>query len=438
MSEPRDVSQWAGEQAGAKGRVSTMASGLVGSEILKIAADIRELQRGGVEVCNLTVGDFDPSQFPIPTLLCTAIQDALATGQTNYPPSNGMPELRTAVQRFYKTRLGLDYPIDSILIAGGARPVIYGIYRALLDPGDVVVYPVPSWNNNHYCHLLGAQPLELICGPENNFLPTAGDLEAALPKARLVCLNSPLNPTGTAIDAEALRGICEAILAENHRREPLGERPVYLLYDHIYWMLTFEGTKHVTPPELLAEMARYTIFVDGISKAFAATGVRVGWAVGPVDVIKRMSAILGHVGAWAPRAEQVATVQLLDDAQACADYHEGFLAGLSTRLRRLHEGFQAMKASGLPVDSIPPMGAIYLTVHIATFGKTTPTHQTLRSNEDIRKYLLDAARFGIVPFGAFGMAEAGQGWFRLSVGAVSEQDIIDALPRVDAALRALT
>lgn len=417
--------------------MSVMASGLVGSEILKIAADIRELQKTGVEVCNLTVGDFDPSQFPIPTLLRDAICDALTAGETNYPPSNGVPELRVAVQRFYAQGLGLDYPLDSILIAGGARPVIYGIYRALLDPGEVVVYPVPSWNNNHYCHMLGATSLELVCGPENRFLPTAEQLLDTLPKARLVCLNSPLNPTGTAIDPEVLRGICEAIVAENHRREAAGERALYLLYDHIYWMLTFEGTHHVTPPELVPEMARYTIFVDGISKAFAATGVRVGWAVGPVDVIKRMTAILGHVGAWAPRAEQVATVRLLDDAATCASYHEHFLAGISARLRALHEGFQAMKAEGLAVDSIPPMGAIYLTVRIAPFGKTTPEGKTLASNEDVRKYLLDAARFAIVPFGAFGMAAEGLGWFRLSVGAVSEQGIVDALPRVAAALRAL-
>jgi aspartate aminotransferase len=438
MSESHDLTAWAAERAGEQGRVSTMASGLVGSEILKIAADIRELQKGGVEVCNLTVGDFDPSQFPIPAVLCDAIRDALAAGETNYPPANGVLELRVAVQRFYQRYLGLGYPLDSILIAGGARPVIYGIYRALLDPGDVVVYPVPSWNNNHYCHMLGASALELVCGPENRFLPTAAQLLDALPKARLVCLNSPLNPTGTAIEPDVLRGICEAIVAENHRREAAGERALYLLYDHIYWMLTFEGTRHVTPPELVPEMARYTIFVDGISKAFAATGVRVGWALGPIDVIKRMNAIIGHVGAWAPRAEQVATVRLLDDVAGITAYHERFFVDVSKRLRGLHDGFQAMKAEGLAVDSIPPMGAIYLTVRIAPFGKTTPEGKTLHTNEDVRKYLLDAARFAIVPFGAFGMKAEGLGWFRLSVGAVSEQGIAAALPRVAAALRALT
>nr|WP_219907946.1 aminotransferase class I/II-fold pyridoxal phosphate-dependent enzyme [Enhygromyxa salina] len=419
-------------------RVSTMATGLVGSEILKIAADIRELVRGGVEVCNLTVGDFDPAQFPIPKLLEQSIIDALATGHTNYPPSNGLPELRESVARFYARELGLGYAAESVLIAGGGRPCIYAAYRALVDAGDVVAYPVPSWNNNHYCHMLDATSLQLVCGVESSFLPTREAVLEALPKARMLCLNSPLNPTGTAFDKDALKGICEAIVEENHRRERDGERPLYLLFDHIYWMLTFDGVKHYTPPGLVPEMARWTVFVDGISKAFAATGVRVGWAVGPVDVITRMSSVLGHVGAWAPRAEQLATVAVLDDAAAIADYHASFKAGVLNRLQRLHTGLQALREAGLPVDTIAPMGAIYLTVRVHPFGKTTPEGKTLENNEDVRKYLLDAARVAVVPFQAFGTGDAGQGWFRLSVGAVAEQQIIDALPRIAAALRALS
>ena len=436
-SKVQDLSEFAAAPEASAGRVSTMASGLVGSEILKIAGDIRELVRGGVEVCNLTVGDFDPRQFPIPAVLGDGIRDALAAGQTNYPPSNGIPELREAVRRYYARELGLAYPTDSILIAAGARPCIYGTYRAVVDPGDTVAYPVPSWNNNHYCHMLGANKLEIDCGPATKFLPTREAVLESLPHARLLCLNSPLNPTGTAFDSAALTEICEAIVGENRRREAAGERPLYLLYDHIYWMLTFEGVEHVTPPQLVPEMARWTVFIDGISKSFAATGVRVGWAVGPVDVIKRMTSILGHVGAWAPRAEQVATVGLLDDTAAIADYHQGFKAGILNRLRRLYQGFEAMRAEGLPVEAVPPMGAIYLTVKIHPFGKQTPDGKRLATNEDVRKYLLDAARVGLVPFQAFGVGESGAGWFRLSVGAVGEQEIADALPRVAEALKAL-
>jgi aspartate aminotransferase len=417
-------------------RVSDMAAGLIGSEILRIAGEIRDLMATGRPVCNLTVGDFDPRYFPIPDVLMQGVRAALEEGETNYPPSNGMQDLRKAVAHFYERDLGLRYPVDSVLIAGGARPIIYCIFRTLVDPGDKVVYTVPSWNNNHYVHLVGAQGVPVVCRPEHRFLPTREELVPALPGARLLCLNSPLNPAGTAFERGVLLGLCEAVLEENEARTRRGERPLYVMYDQIYWMLCFGDTAHVTPPELLPEMARYTLFVDGISKAFAATGLRVGWGVGPVDVISRMSAVLGHVGAWAPRAEQRATAGLLDDEDGIRRYQAGFKRQLEIRLDLLHQGFQAMKARGLPVESIPPMGAIYLTVRINPFGRRTPEGTELRTNRDVRRYVLEAAGIGIVPFGAFG-STVDEGWFRLSVGAVSEAEIEAALPRLEEALRRL-
>jgi aspartate aminotransferase len=208
------------------------------------------------------------------------------------------------------------------------------------------------------------------------------------------------------------------------------------MYDQVYWMLRFSGTVHVTPPELRPEMARFTVMVDGVSKGFAATGLRVGWAVGPVDVMARMSALLGHVGAWAPRAEQVATAKVLDDPRGMAAFHATYLQKLQVRLDLLHRGLQALRGDGLPVDSLAPMGAIYLTARVHPFGRTTPQGASLRSNEDVRRYLLDAAGIGVVPFQAFG-ATTDEGWFRLSVGAVGEREIEAALPRLAAALRAL-
>ena len=420
-----------------KNRVSEMAGGLVASEILRIAGEIRGLVRAGKSICNLTVGDFDPKQFPIPEKLRTGITKALEGGETNYPPSDGVLELRQAVQRLYERELGLVYPVESVLTAAGARPLIYAIYRALVNEGDRVVYPQPSWNNTHYIHMMGAQGVPLPCTAENRFLPTLEDLEAELPTARLVCLNSPLNPTGTAIDPDVLRRICEGIVAENDRREKTGARPLYLMYDHIYWPLCVGEVKHVTPPELVPEMARYTIFVDGISKAFAATGVRVGWSVGPVDVIERMSAINGHVGAWAPRAEQVATTELLDDTAGCAEYNEKFVAGIQRRLDATYKAFTAMKARGLPVDVIAPMGAIYLSARIHPFGRRTPEGTVLNTNEQVRAWILSAAQIGIVPFQAFGVPDD-SGWYRLSVGAVSEAQIAEAMPRLEAALGTLS
>jgi aspartate aminotransferase len=419
-----------------RGRVSANAASLIGSEILKVAAEMRALRASGRTICDLTVGDFDPRQFPIPERLRAAIARALERGETNYPPATGMPELRQAVQRFYARELGLQFPYESVLVTGGARPAIYGLFRTVCDPGDRVVYPVPSWNNNHYVHLVQGCGVPVECTPEERFLPTAAALGERLAGARLLCLNSPLNPAGTAFTAAALAEICTAVVRENAARERRGERPLYLMYDQIYWQLCFGETSHVTPQALVPEVARYTVLVDGISKCFAATGLRVGWAVGPVDVISRMSAVLGHVGAWAPRAEQLATVEMLDEPAAMSAYLAGFHRGLEARLDRLHAGFQEMKAAGLPADSIPPMGAIYLTARIHPFGRRTPAGAEIATNEDVRRYVVEAAGIGVVPFQAFGFPHD-DGWFRLSVGAASEADIEAALPHLAEALRRL-
>jgi aspartate aminotransferase len=411
------------------GSLSELARGVVGSEILKIAAQIRALKAQGAEICNLTVGDFDPAQFPIPEALLAGVQKALADGHTNYPPSDGVLALREAVARFYARGLDLAYPVESVLITGGARPLLYGTYLTVLDPGDAVVYPVPSWNNNHYAYLCGARAIELPVRADANFFPMPDELAPFLssPTSRLLMINSPLNPTGTVIDPEVLRRICELVVEENRRRERAGgdaRKALWLCYDQVYWQLTFGGARHATPPEVCLEVAPYTIMLDAASKSFAATGLRVGWAVMPPAARQRMADILGHVGAWAPKPEQVATAAFLDDEPAIAAYHVRMRAAVRERLDALAAGFAALRALGLPVEVIAPQGAIYLSVRIAL-----PDH----TNEATRKLLLDKAGFAVVPFQAFGLG-GDSGWFRLSVGAVSIEEIVAAFPRVRAAL----
>lgn len=421
---------------GAPGRrVSAMAEGLTGSEILKIAADVRGMLAEGHRVCNLTVGDFSPAEFRIPAGLESRIVDALREGETNYPPSDGMPALRKAVQALYARWMGLRVPLESVLVTAGSRPGIYTTYRALVDPGDRVVYPVPSWNNDHYCRMVGAEAVPVPTRAEDAFLPTRALLEDAVRGAVLLALNSPLNPTGTAFTAEQLGDICDLVLEENARRGP-GDRPLYVMYDQVYGMLTLGGTRHVDPVSLRPEMERYTIFVDGASKAFAATGVRVGWVVAPADLTTRMGTLLGHVGAWAPRAEQVALAAFLDHPDEVDAYQAGLLDGIQQRLDALFHGLQEMRAAGHPVDAISPMGAIYLTARFDLFGRRTPAGQVLRTNGDIRAYLLESAGLAVIPFQAFGLDEE-SGWFRLSVGAVSPREIAEVLPRVREAVEAL-
>ena len=418
------------------GRLSQLAQGLVGSEILKIAAEVRDLIAQGRPICNLTVGDFSPSEFRVPERLARGVADYVAKGQTNYPPSNGVLELRKAVSAFYKRGLGLDYPVESIVITSGGRPVIYGAFQTLVNAGERVVYPVPSWNNNHYASIVGAKPVEITCGADTNFLPTAALLKDAVRGATLLALNSPSNPTGTMFTAEQLGDICDLVLDENARRGP-DDRPLYVMYDQIYWMLTFGGGRHVNPVSLRPEMAKYTIFVDGISKAFAATGLRVGWGVGPADVIKSMADLLTHIGAWAPRPEQMATGELLCAEDDIRTYHAGMLRDVQERLTLLAEGIEQLKGDGFPVESTVPQGAIYLSARFALHGKRTPDGEVLATNEAIRRYLLHAAGLAAVQFQAFGQREE-TGWFRLSAGAVSPQDVRELIPRLRQSLQALS
>jgi aspartate aminotransferase len=408
--------------------LSALARGVIGSEILRIAAEIRALQAGGKPICNLTVGDFDPRYFPVPDELLEGTRKALAEGQTNYPPSDGVPALREAVVRFYERELGLKYPVESVLVAGGARPLLYGAYRTLIDPGDVALYPVPSWNNNHYAYLSGAKGVAIPVSAESNFFPTVDQIRPHVGAARLLLINSPLNPTGTAISRQALESISTLVVEENRRRAASGARPLYLVFDQVYWTLTFGGTEHHTPVGLVPEIAPHALLLDALSKAFCATGLRVGWGVMPPAVRRRMADILGHVGAWAPKAEQVASAALLDAPEAARAYQSTMKAKVKARLDALYAGFSSMKRDGYPVEAIEPQGAIYLSARFDLLGKAVGG-RTLTTNDEIRKLLLESAGLAIVPFQAFGLKDE-TGWFRLSVGAVSTGDIEAMFPRL--------
>jgi len=413
---------------------SQFAAGLIGSPILKIAAEVRALAAQGAKICNLTVGDFAPAEFPVPDLLRTELAKAIEKGETNYPPSTGMPALRKAVAAFSERRLGLTVDPDAVLIASGSRPLIYAAYRILVDPGERVVFPVPSWNNAHYCQMSGATAVPLACDASTGFLPTARTLAGKLADARMLVLNSPVNPTGTVFAAEQLGEICDLVLEENDRRAGR-DRPLYLLYDQVYWMLTY-GVEHVHPVALRPEIAPFTIYVDGISKAFAATGLRVGWAIGPSNVIAQMSDHLTHVGAWAPRPEQVATASLLTNDAEIDRFHEKMRGEVLRRLRGLHDAIASLRAEGFPVAAEIPSGAIYLSARFQLHGKRAADGHVLRTDDDVRGYLLRSAGLAAVPFSAFGQPEGG-GWFRLSVGAVSMKEIEELVPRLRAALEAL-
>ncbi len=416
----------------AKREVSLMAASLQGSEIIQLAGEVKALIAGGESVLNYTIGDFDPSIFPIPQALLNAVIEAYSSGHTNYPSSDGMSVLRKAIAAYISTKMNLEYPADHFLVAGGGRPLIYAFYQAVLDPDEKVIFPVPSWNNNHYTHLAGGQAVAVQSHAENMFMPTAADLAPHIEAAGALALCSPLNPTGTIFRKEDLKDICQLVLDENKRRRG---KPLYVLYDQIYWQLTFGESRHWDPVSVMPEMRPYTVYIDGLSKAYAATGVRVGWSFGPAAVMAKMRSILGHLGAWAPKPEQLAAAKFLSDAEANAAFLTEIREKLSSRLRSFYNGFKALRDEGYPVNAIVPQAAMYLTVKIDLAGSGKGGDKLL-SQKDVSSFLLRKAGVALVPFGAFG-AEAESPWYRLSVGTCHEDDIALVMERLKGAMQSL-
>lgn len=415
--------------------LSQLSETLIGSEIVKLGGDIREKIRKGEKIYNFTVGDFDPEIFPIPRELENEIVNAYRHHFTNYPAAEGNLDLRESIIAFLKKHQQLSYSPNEVLVAAGGRPLIYAVFRAICDPGDKVIYAVPSWNNNHYAHFVSAEHVVIEAKAENNFMPTADEIEPHIKGASLITLCSPQNPTGTTFSQETLAAICKMIAAENESR-PANAKKLYLLYDQMYWHLTYGSIKHYDPVNVDPRMKAYTIYIDAISKVFASTGVRVGWSMGPEKVISKMKAILTHVGAWAPMAEQKAVASFLQMDEAISVYLDHFKNEISHRLRAIYDGLIALKNEGLPADAITPEGAIYLTVKFDCVGMITASGSRLENQADVTSYLLDEAKLAIVPFYAFG-ANTGSPWYRLSVGTCKKEQIDEMLEKLKLALKKL-
>ncbi len=412
--------------------LSHLSQTLIGSEIVKLGGEIKEKISKGDKIYNFTIGDFDSSIFPIPQRFEDLIIEAYKNRKTTYPPANGIAALRESVTHFIKKYEGLNYSPDEVLIGAGGRPLIYGVYRAIVDEGDKVIYPVPSWNNNHYVHFCGGRHQVIETRPEDNFMPTAEEIKPYISDAVLIALCSPLNPTGTVFTKEELSKICDMILEENARRKE-NEKKLYLLYDQMYWTLTYGNTRHYNPVALNPEMKDYTIYIDGISKALASTGVRVGWALGPQKVLNKMRSINSHVGAWSPMAEQHATAAFLKEDDEMDAHLSHFRSELQERLQKIYNGFQQLKKEGYDVDTCKPEAAIYMAIKINLTGKKTSDGNVLQTQQDVTAYILNEAKLGLVPFYAFGGSKNSP-WYRLSVGTSKKEDIPEMFEKLRKAL----
>lgn len=265
---------------------------------------------------------------------------------------------------------------------------------------------------------------------------TAEEIRPHVKDLTLISICSPQNPTGTTFRKEELEAICDLVLQENRRRGEK-DKKLFIMFDQMYWHLTYGDIVHHNPVTLRPEMRNYTIFIDAISKVFAATGVRVGWSMGPASVINKMKSILGHVGAWAPMAEQKAVAKFLANRKVIETFLTHFKEGLSNRLRGIYDGLMRLKAQGLPVDAIEPEAAIYLTIKVDATGMSTETGKKLETQSDVTSYMLNEAKLAVVPFYAFGSSRNNP-WYRLSVGTCKMNDIDEMIGKLGEALGRLS
>ena len=398
-------------------QLSKYGEDIIGSEILKISSKIK----GKTEkVYNYTIGDFDSQLYPIPQKLKDYIQLNFNQSNTNYPTPVGELLLREAVSSHLKRKHFIDYSPNQILIGAGVRPLIYTIFKTIIDKGDEIIFPVPSWNNNHYTFLHDGKPIKIECSPENDFFPTAQQIKDNIKQARMICLCSPQNPTGKIINPDVLKDICQIIVDENKRRLEVGNnyQPVYLFFDQIYSDLSRIQTHH--PIKLVPQIKDFLVCVDGISKSLAATGVRVGWMFGPEHLIKKAGEIFSHIGAWANKPEQIAVGQYLSTDRDDPYFGiETILSGRNNTFGQICNGIcdvlEKMKSKGYNIDYKKPDGAIYISVYLGYMDK-------FNSLEQMLDFLIDECKVGLVPFEYFGSTD-NKGWFRLSVGTIKLKDI---------------
>src|SRR5215208_4051291 len=432
MQKPDGIILDFGDQKSLDASLSDCVRGLHESGILKITRHVRAMLAAGESVVNLTVGDFDPRYFPIPKKLSRAIQDAIARGETNYPNPEGLPGLRQSISDYVFRTAGIRYPVDAIVVCSGGRPVLYGAYRAVINPGDKVLFSVPAWQNDSYSWLTGGEQIVIEGKAESGFQPTLDQVRPYIGEAAMLCICSPGNPTGTVMSREQLREILDAVVVENRSREGQGRRPLFILHDQMYGTLVSKGQEHVYPAAIVPECARWLISADGVSKSYAGTGLRLGWMLVPPAVGSRIRDLLSHAGAWAPRAEQAAVAEFLNDADAIAEFRAEMDAHLAERLEAMQAGFEELRSAGYPVDSINPEGAIYFSAQLRLHGKSVDG-RCIETDEQIRNLLLEKAGVAVVPFQAFGV-RGETGWFRLSAGAVSLDEIHALFPRLKSML----
>jgi aspartate aminotransferase len=369
----------------------------------------RALRAEGKNVVSLTIGE---PNFATPQHAIEAAHQAALHGETKYPPQDGTPALKAAIQRKFKRDSNLDYALDEICVSNGGKQCVYNALMATVDPGDEVVIPVPYWSAySLMTELMGGVPVFVACPQNNGFKPRAEDIEAAItPKTKWLMLNNPNNPTGAACSAAEMRAIADVMVRHPH---------VWIMSDDMYEHLVFDGFQHATIAQVAPELRDRTLTVSGVSKTYAMTGWRIGFAGGPKNLIKAMVNMQGQVSAGVSTVGQAAAAAALDGPQ------DGVQEQVIAYKRR--RDFVVAALNQCPgMNCHKPEGAFYVFPNIAgCLGKTTAGGRTLNSDFDFCMALLEEQLVATVHGAAYGMSP----YLRIST-ATDDAALADACQRI--------
>ena len=381
---------------------------------LQIDTRAKEMAASGLDVVGFGAGEPD---FPTPPHICEAAKEALDRGLTRYTPVAGTMELRMAITRKMERDHGLTYSPQEIIVSNGAKHSLFTIFQTILDPGDEVLIPTPCWvSYPELVRMAGGVPVFVPTNEENRFIPTNRDIASRVTRrTKAIIITSPSNPNGSVWSREQLQFVGN--LAVTH--------PFYIVSDEIYEKLLYDGRSHLSIAQLGEQIKDHTFIVNGVSKAYAMTGWRIGYCAAPRQEIAAMTAFQSQATSNANSIAQHASAVALDGDQTCVELmRQHFEARRDLMVDRINsiEGISCMK----------PEGAFYVMMNIRKLIGRKFNGRTLEDSMDFAELLLAEKHVAVVP----GIAFEAEGFCRLSY-ATGEDRITEGLDRIEAFIKEL-
>ena len=392
--------------------LATRLSRIKPSPTIAVTTKARELQAAGRDVIGLGAGEPD---FDTPDNIKEAANRAIASGETKYTAVDGTPALKKAICAKFARENGLTYTPDQITVGNGGKQVLFNALLATLNPGDEVIIPAPYWVSYPDMVLLAEGTPVAVEGPaDKGFKLQPADLEKAItPKTKWLILNSPSNPTGAAYSWDEMKALTDVLVRHPH---------VWIMSDDMYEHLLYDGLSFATPAQVEPKLYDRTLTVNGVSKAYAMTGWRIGYAGGPKELIKAIAMMQSQSTSNPSSISQAAAVEALNGTQE-------FLKPRADAFRERRDLVVSMLNQSKGIHCHKPEGAFYVYPSCAgTIGKKTPEGKVIETDEDFVTYLLEAEGVAVVQGSAFGLAP----FFRISY-ATSTEALEEACRRIQRA-----